>query len=30
MGDGKTLPPATAAKEANDLLKNVKDGLQLG
>lgn len=30
MGDGKTLPPAAAAKEANDLLKSVKDGLQLG
>jgi hypothetical protein len=29
MGDGKTLPPAAAAKEANDLLKSVKDGLQL-
>jgi hypothetical protein len=29
MGDGKALPPAAAAKEANDLLKSVKEGLQL-
>ena len=29
MGDGKALPSAEAAKEANDLLKSVKEGLQL-
>lgn len=29
MGDGKTPPPAEAVKEANDLLKRVKEGLQL-
>jgi hypothetical protein len=30
MGDGKVVPPAEAAKEANALLKNVKEELQLG
>jgi len=30
MGDGKVVPSAEAAKEANALLKNVKEELQLG
>ena len=30
MGDGKTLPSPEATKEANKLLKKVKDGLELG
>lgn len=30
MGDGKTLPSPEAAKEANKILKKVKDALQLG
>jgi len=29
MGDGKTLPPEAAAKEANALLAGVKEGLKL-
>ena len=29
MGDGETLPPKEAAKEANTLLKKVKDDLEL-
>ncbi|MEJ5375057.1 MAG: DUF499 domain-containing protein [bacterium] len=30
MGDGKTIPPPEAAKEANKILKKVKEELQLG
>lgn len=29
LGDGKNLPPAEATKQANTLLKNVKEGLEL-
>ncbi|MFX1495850.1 MAG: hypothetical protein ACFFBZ_16320, partial [Promethearchaeota archaeon] len=29
MGDGENLPPDEAAKKANDLLKEVKEGLEL-
>jgi len=30
MGDGKTMPSAEVAQKANALLKNIKDGMQLG
>ena len=29
LGDGKSLPPAEATKQANTLLRNVKEGLEL-
>ena len=30
LRDGKNLPPAEATKQANTLLKSVKEGLELG